>query len=141
MAAKKKIKRKSIIRIKSRGVDMITPNLMLCRGSGKMVVPDGSGHVRSIEFILPPCDADPEVSATIYPTNSSGTSFTLYEIKKNRYRDYTQIAVDAIWTLSGTREITEPISRDLSKLSIHCDLVAYAVPVLKPKKKTSKRKA
>lgn len=119
--------------------EMISSNLQCFRASGKMTVPQGGGHVRSVEFSMPGYKSDPVVSATVYPVNSEGNSFTIYGIRINHPGNETRVVVDAAWTLSGTVDIIPGISEVLAKYDIRCDLLAYGEPRIKVGKKRRKR--
>lgn len=88
---------------------------------------------------MPGYKSDPVVSATVYPVNSEGNSFTIYGIRINHPGNETRVVVDAAWTLSGTVDIIPGISEVLAKYDIRCDLLAYGEPRIKVGKKRRKR--
>lgn len=64
-------------------------------GTEKMVIPEGGKHVRVCSLFLPPLPKNNAVTATVFSTNSNGTMFAIWSIKKIYEKDYTQIAFHA----------------------------------------------
>lgn len=64
-------------------------------GTEKMVIPDGGPHVRVCSLFLPPLPENNAVTATVFSTDSNGTMFVIWSIKKVYAKDYTQIAFHA----------------------------------------------
>ena len=68
---------------------------LLCTGDGRMVVPDGSPHVRQAEFRLPLLQKGATVQATVYPVNSEGPAFVIYALVVNQLPGETQVGISA----------------------------------------------
>jgi hypothetical protein len=104
---------------------MLPDGQLFCRASGAMVVPDGSPHVRQIEFRLPRLRADAVVNATVVPVNSAGPGFLIFDLKVNLLGAETQVAISA-QHVPGSREAKD---LDLSQYDVRCHLMVTGVPV------------
>lgn len=100
---------------------------LLCTGDGRMVVPDGSPHVRQAEFRLPLLEKGASVQATVYPVNSEGPAFVIYALVVNQLPGETQVAISAqIQSLPIT---TRPFSvAALKKYVVRCAISVVGRP-------------
>lgn len=73
---------------------------LFIRSRGRMVVPQGGGSQRQLEFRIPRLADDAVVTATVVPADSNGPSFVVYSVKIDQIRigrrgSETQIVVSA----------------------------------------------
>ena len=68
---------------------------ILMWGTEPMVIPEGGKHARVCSLFLSPLPKNNAVTATVFSTDSNGTMFAIWSIKKIYEKDYTQIAFHA----------------------------------------------
>ena len=68
---------------------------ILIWGTERMVVPEGGKHVRVCSLFVPPLPKSNAVTATVFSSDSNGTMFAIWSIKKIYEKDFTQIAFHA----------------------------------------------
>lgn len=100
---------------------------LLCTGDARMGVPDGSPHVRQIEFRLPPLKKGAAVQATVYPVNSEGPIFAIYSLVVNDLGGQTQVGISA--QIFSLPRFDRPVSAaSLKKYVVRCSVSVVGKP-------------
>ena len=71
------------------------PGKLHCSGVKAMVIPEGGGHVRSVEIRTPLISHLSEIELNICSTTNKKNIFKVYSIKSNQLGSETQIAIEA----------------------------------------------